>query len=87
MAMADRSRRPLRKMSCGSATPCVFITEVPANGNGRQVMQHPLQSELQKRNALCVLITEVPVNGNGRQITWPPPQSVAVAERLICVNN
>ena len=38
---------------------CVFKTEVPANGNGRQVTRPPPQSELRKRRAICVFITEV----------------------------
>jgi len=51
----------------------VFITEVLANGNGRQVMRSPLQSELRKRNALSVLITKLQANGNGGHVTRPPP--------------
>jgi len=70
MAMADRSPGLLRKVNCGSGTPCVFIT---ANGNGRQVTRPRPQSELRKRNAICVLIMELQANGNGRQVTRPPP--------------
>jgi len=35
---------------------CVFRTELPVNGNSRQVTQPPLQTELQKRNAICMFI-------------------------------
>ena len=37
----------------------VFKTEVPENGNGRQVTRPPLQTELRKPNAIRVFITEV----------------------------
>ena len=39
----------------------VFKTEVPENGNGRQVTRPPLQTELWKPNAIRVFITEVQV--------------------------
>ena len=50
----------------------MFITEVQANGNGRQVMRSA-QSELQKRNAIC------------RQVMRPPPQSELRKRNAICV--
>ena len=37
----------------------MLITELQANGNGRQVIRPPPQGELRKRNAICVFITEV----------------------------
>jgi len=46
----------------------VLITELQANGNGRQVTRPPPQSELRKWNALCVLITELQANGNGGHV-------------------
>ena len=46
---------------------CVLITELQANGNGRQVMRPPPQSELRKRNATYVFRTEVPANGKRRK--------------------
>jgi len=51
----------------------VLITELQANGNGRQVTRPRPQSELRKRNALCVLIMELQANGNGGHVTRPPP--------------
>ena len=51
---------------------CVLITELQANGNGRQVMRPPPQSELREAERhMCVY------NGSaGRgQVTRPPPQS------------
>jgi len=70
MAMADRSCGLLCKVSCGSRTPYVLVTELQANGNGngRQVMRPPPQSELRKQNAISVLITELQANGNGRHV-------------------
>ena len=72
MAIADRSCGLLRKVNCGSGTPYVFRTEVPANGNGRQVRQSSLQGELRKWNTLSVVITELQANGNGGHVTQPP---------------
>jgi len=71
--MADRSRGLLRKVSCGSGTPSVLITELQANGNGGHVTRPPPQSELQKRNTLSVLIIELQANGHGGHVTRPPP--------------
>ena len=51
----------------------MLITELQVNGNGRQIMRPPSQSELKKQNALYMLIMELQVNGNGRQVMWPPP--------------
>ena len=56
----------------GVAECLMFITEVQANGNGRQVMRSA-QSELQKRNAIC------------RQVMRPPPQSELRKRNAICV--
>ena len=81
-AGADRSHGLLSKVSCKRNALCVVIT---ANGNGKQVMRPPPQSELQKRNALCVLITELQANGNGRQVTWPPSQSELRKRNATCV--
>jgi len=77
MVMADRSCGLLRKVNCGSGTPY-------ANGNGRQLMRPPPQSELRKRNALYVLITEVQAQTGHAASS---AKSVAEAERLMCVNN
>ena len=52
----------------------MIITEVSANGNSRQVMQPPLESELQKWNAIW----------NGRQVTRLPPQSKLRQQNSIC---
>jgi len=75
MAMADRSRGLLCKVSCRSGTPYVLITELQANGNGGHVTWPPPQSEFRKRNTLYVFRIEAAANGNGGKITRPAPQS------------
>jgi len=70
MAMADRSRSLLCKVSCGSRMPYVLITELQANGNGGHVTRPPPQSEFRKRNALYVFRIEAAANGNGGTVTW-----------------
>jgi len=69
----------------------MFITEVLANGNGRQVMWPRLQSELRKRNTLCVFITEASANENGRW-KWrtgymAPLQSELWKRNALCVHD
>jgi len=85
MAMADRSRGLLSKVSCGSGMPYVCSGwKCRRMGMADRSRSH-LRKVSYKRNALCVVIT---ANGNGRQIMQPPPQSeFQKAERLVCVNN
>jgi len=54
MGMAKVTRLPLQSRLYKRNALSVLITELQANGNGRQVMRPPPQSELRKRNTLCV---------------------------------
>ena len=56
-----------------------------ANGNGRQVTQPPLQSELWKQNTICVFRMQVQANGNGRQVMRPLLQGEFQKQNAICV--